>query len=49
MRNIESFKAFDKYRGKKWLNNLSMEVAKLKENPDYNYKSNIRRYVVCYK
>lgn len=46
MRNIESFKVFDKYRGKKWLNNLSMEVAKLKENPDYNVKSKIRRYVI---
>jgi hypothetical protein len=46
MKNLKSFKVFEKYRGKDWLNNLSMDIVKLKKNPEYTVKLEHEKVVI---
>lgn len=38
MKNIKSFKIFENYRGKNWIDYLSKGLGKLKSNPSYWYE-----------
>lgn len=46
MKNIESFKVFEKYRGKNWFDNLFKGLEKLKSNPSYWYEKKKDEYSI---